>query len=113
MVGVDVGEKDVQGVLLRPSGPQALLEGLAALRQVEAGVDEQAAVPPPDEVGVELPQRVPGQGNGQPKDPRQDLHHPIGGVDVIEGLDGGVHACSFRASPTRALAPSRSAPSSR
>lgn len=113
VVGVDVGEKDIQGVLLRPGGPQALLEGLAALRQAEASVDEQAALPPPDQVGVELPQRVPGQGNGQPEDPRQDLHHPIGGVDVIEGLDGGVHACSFRASPTRALAPSRSAPSSR
>ena len=69
MVGVDVGEKDVQGVLLRPSGPQALLEALAALRQAEAGVDEQAAVPPPDEVGVELPQRVRGRGMGSRKIP--------------------------------------------
>ena len=99
--------------MLRPGGTQPCLESLAARGLPEARVNEQASLPPPDQVGVELPQGVAGQGNGQAKQPRQQLQHPVGPMHIPQLLDSvGPHPC-FRASPTRALAPRRSAPSAR
>ena len=113
VVGVNVGEQHIQGIVLRPGGPQPCLESLAARGLPEARVNEQASLPPPDQIGIELPQGVAGQGNGQAKQPRQQLQHPVGPMHIPQLLDSvGPHPC-FRASPTRALAPRRSAPSAR
>ena len=113
MVGVNVGEQHIQGIVLRPGGTQPCLESLAARGLPEARVNEQASLPPPDQVGIELPQGLRGRGMGRRNSPGSSSSTPVGPMHIPQLLDSvGPHPC-FRASPTRALAPRRSAPSAR
>ena len=73
MVGVPVGHQDIhlsrgQAQLLEP-GEQRLPAGLLP----EPRIDEQGPVLPLDEVRVELFERIPGQGHGDPVDVFHDL----------------------------------------
>ena len=42
--------------------PNAGFQGASADLEIKAGVDQKIAGPPPDEIAIEIPERIPGRG---------------------------------------------------
>ena len=75
VVGVEMGEGHIYipgvHIQLRQPGKQSA----AALLLSEAGIDKQAALPPAEQVAVQFPERVAGQGH---RNPVQALRNTLG-----------------------------------
>lgn len=75
VVGVEMGEGHIYipGVHIQLCQPGK--QSAAALLLPEAGIDKQAALPPAEQVAVQFPERVAGQGH---RNPVQALRNTLG-----------------------------------
>ena len=68
-----MGEKDICPGLVPPDVPKSFHQRLQAVLRPEAGVNQKVPVPPPDKIGIQLPERVSREGDADPRDPAIDL----------------------------------------
>ena len=73
MVRMQVCQQHVHISTAQPQLSQPREEGLPAGRLAEPRVDEQITVLPPNQIGVELLERISRQGNGNPMDILHDF----------------------------------------
>jgi hypothetical protein len=73
VIRVQVRRDEIRPLEVYPDLVETVLQDFTAVRPIHARVDDQVAIVRRQDIGVDLPERIPGEGNHHAVEPRQYL----------------------------------------